>query len=409
MSLNNFSFVMPLQKGGIKLGLLLPALIILFALLPLFSKFGLIQIISFLGVIVSALAWKKWKPLEYGDDDAIAEVKNIKIEPAPASAYTATSAPSEQAQNQAPQSLQDLDFFKAVLPVWQNHVLSVRSQTETAVAQLIESFSSLIKQFDEAGFGGKNSQEGSAQHEKTIHLLDLCRNELQPVIEHLEAMINGKSELLDAISSLASSTADLKDMAHSVTTIAAQTNLLAINASIEAARAGAHGRGFAVVAGEVRRLSLISAETGNTITTRVNEISAVVKETLKAAQKANNNDRAILVKSGTVVKAVLGHVQKLGDTAEEMREQGEIIRNDVENLLVTLQYQDRVSQMLGVLDRDIHKLIEIISLSENLPDAAQWMNELETYYTMNDQHFNHAQSRVDPDQNKSAEQDITFF
>jgi methyl-accepting chemotaxis protein len=110
-----------------------------------------------------------------------------------------------------------------------------------------------------------------------------------------------------------------------------------------------------------------------------------------------------------VVKDVLGHVQDLGAAAETMRQQGEVIRNDVENLIVTLQYQDRVSQMLAVLDRDIGKLITTYEENLAFPDKDQWMKELETYYTMDDQHFNHAQSRPPSKDDGQAETEITFF
>ena len=300
-------------------------------------------------------------------------------------------------------------MLHSILPVWQNHVVSVKSQTEAAISQLIINFNSLIRQFDEAGFSGQSGEEQPAQHATTINLLNLCRQELQPVIDHLHEMIESKNELLDSIRSLVESTADLKDMAHIVGVIAAQTNLLAINASIEAARAGEHGRGFAVVAGEVRRLSLMSAETGKTITERVKQIADTVKTTLKTAQKVNENDRGALRKSGQVIKDVLGHVQNLGDAAETMRRQGVVIRNDVENLLVTLQYQDRISQMLAMLERDINKLLLVIDEGKGLPSTSDWMNELETYYTVKDQQYSHTQSRRATTSTESQEADTTFF
>ena len=418
MRLSRQTFDSFYQKGGVRLAVLLPMLLILFAALPLFSKAGPLQFLSFIGVISVALIWKKWEPAAPSQDDrqVITDIKETEIQHIVAEPVDDEPIPDTDLyeEDKTPRSFDNeldnrSDFFKTVLPVWQSHVVSVKEKTETAVIQLIESFSSLVGQFDAAGFSSKIGESSSEQHQSTMHLLDLCRDDLQPLIEQLEKMLNNKSEMLEAIGGLAASTADLKDMAHSVGVIAAQTNLLAINASIEAARAGVHGRGFAVVAGEVRRLSQISAETGNTISVRVNEITAVVKETLRAAQKANADDRAVLLKSGNVVKDVLGHVQDLGQAAENMRQQGEVIRNDVENLIVTLQYQDRVSQMLAVLDRDIGKLITTYEENLAFPDKDQWMKELETYYTMNDQHFNHAQTKPPSKSSGQDESEITFF
>ncbi|WP_395004952.1 methyl-accepting chemotaxis protein [Undibacterium sp.] len=396
MHLERTLFKPALLLGKLNPQLLVPTALVVFAILPIFSKPGPLELISFLGVLLTAYIWQ-----QLGKSNA---------PPAP---QTQSEMPKEIVVVRYTPSNKETDFFQGVLPIWQNHVISIKDKTETAVTQLIESFGSIIGQFDAAGFAGQSGEGESASHKATMHLLNLCRDELQPVIEHLETMIDNKNDLLEAISGLAASTADLKDMAHSVATIAAQTNLLAINASIEAARAGVHGRGFAVVAGEVRRLSLISSETGETITSRVNDITSVVKETLKAARKANDQDRDILLRSGNVVKAVLGHVQDLGNAAEIMRSQGEVIRNDVENLLITLQYQDRVSQMLNVLDRDITKLLVIINENRGIPTTAEWLNDLEKYYTMDDQHINHAQSRSNGNSAANAadgnDPDITFF
>lgn len=300
------------------------------------------------------------------------------------------------------------DLLHAILPLWSKHVDSVKKQTEGAVGQLITSFSSLVTQFDQAGFGGISGNENAKNSDATITLLQLCKRELTPVIDSLAKMIDSKDELLNCIRDLGDSTTDMESMAQEVGQIAAQTNLLAINAAIEAARVGAHGRGFAVVAGEVRKLSQLSAETGRRMSERVNQVSVIMKMALMAADRASVNDSKVLEISGSVVRDVLSHVETLGDSAQEMREHGNIIRTDVENLLITLQYQDRVSQILDVVGTDINKLQQAMTHigQEELPSTEQWLEELQGTYTMNDERQSHGGQSG---QSASKDDEVTFF
>ena len=295
-----------------------------------------------------------------------------------------------------------------VLPVWNTHVESVKKKTEDAVGQLISNFSSIVSEFDQAGFGGVSNVDQSKQSDATITLLDLCKKELTPVINSLSRMIDSKDELLQCIRDLAKSTADMNSMAFEVGQIAAQTNLVALNAAIEAARVGPAGRGFAVVADEVRRLAQSSADTGKRMGERVAQVSEIMKFALAAADRATIQDKKVLEISGAVVGDVLSHVETMGGAAEQMRHHGNVIRTDVESLLVSLQFQDRVSQILDVVIADMSKLQDtVVQLGqEELPSTAQWMEDLQGTYTMDEEHHNHG------DKGKkyaSASTEITFF
>ncbi|MCX7218968.1 MAG: methyl-accepting chemotaxis protein [Burkholderiales bacterium] len=299
-------------------------------------------------------------------------------------------------------------LLSSILPLWNTHVGSVKQQAENAVGQLIGSFSSMINQFDLAGFGAVGNADATQKTDATITLLQLCKKELTPVIDSLGKMIASKDELLQSIRELAAATTEMQSMAHEVGQIAAQTNLVALNAAIEAARVGPQGRGFAVVADEVRKLSFLSADTGKRIGQRVDQVSVIMKQALNAADRATIQDRKVLEVSGAVVRDVLAHVESMGDSAEQMRHYGKIIRGDVENLLVSLQFQDRISQILDVVSTDINKLQMSVAQIDNeqLPSSEEWIESLQSTYTMQDEY--HAPGEA-TSQNSSTETEITFF
>jgi methyl-accepting chemotaxis protein len=180
-------------------------------------------------------------------------------------------------------------------------------------------------------------------------------------------------------------------MAAEVGSIAAQTNLLALNAAIEAARAGESGRGFAVVASEVRMLSQRSAETGRRIGERVGQIASIMTSTMATAEQATTQDKHAVSLSGELVQHVLGHVRKLGESADSMHKHGMVVRQEVEQLLMAMQFQDRVSQILEGARADMDQMQAALeNLPQTpLPSSDEWLDALNQTAKMTDQIYRH--------------------
>lgn len=271
-----------------------------------------------------------------------------------------------------------------VLPVWRKHVAAVKGQTEEAVNKLAQSFASITEQFEAAGFKGTNAAEVD-EDEVAISLFTLCERELQPVVGSMKHILDSKGALVSSVLDLARATSELQGMASGVSHIAAQTNLLAINAAIEAARVGEAGRGFAVIAKEIRNLSQESARTGKLITERMAQVAQIMQATVDATRNASEHDQTAIELSGCVIEDVLSHVRELSGSAEGMRVQGTVIRSEIDRLMISLQFQDRVSQLITAVDTDIARLKGELEQAHPLPPAQVWLSELQRNYTMPEQ------------------------
>lgn len=190
---------------------------------------------------------------------------------------------------------------------------------------------------------------------------------LQSVSSQMSSIKQATTVNMEAISELNKSAEEITKIVELITEIAEQTNLLALNAAIEAARAGEHGRGFAVVADEVRGLAEQSANAGREINNLINNIQ---RESEKAVRlMAQNNEQ---VNSGTLVvqdmektfEKIIHAVQVLADEIQAVAAASEEMSSSVENVAAATEEQTATMQEVASTTQGL------ASLSEELENLA---------------------------------------
>lgn len=324
------------------------------------------------------------------------------------------SASEQEASFSQPPVSEELPWVVArrqLLPLfsaWEQQLKVVGELVQRNIEELLTPFDLLMGRLrEENKTSSALFNEREDAHSITQALLK-TRSQLADVIASFHGARVYKQQLQETVSVLGAQLNELKAMAASVQKLASQTNLLALNAAIEAARAGEAGRGFAVVADEVRHLSGASGETGREIDLKVEGLTRAIEATMAASDNLARMDEQnlqLLDSTASEVTTRLGQeVEELQDAGLRLRELAVASEEAISQIVVKLQFQDRVCQILEHVESDIGQLQQdLASWETSEPGSQAWEQRFRQRFTTDEERH----GRVQVSGRASA--DVTFF
>lgn len=297
--------------------------------------------------------------------------------------------------------------FNEAVENFKNLILSIKAAVDTTASAAIEISSST----EQMTSGATESTNQTSEVVQSIELMTLTiyettknvntvatktRNAEIIATDSQHAMlesIRGMNRIVEIvedssniISDLGSSSTEIGEIIEVIEEIADQTNLLALNAAIEAARAGEQGRGFAVVADEVRKLAEKTTKATKEISEKIKDIQ---KDTMKAVASMKNgttdakNGKVVIEKAGDEFRNIVENTKEISDLinqvasgSEQLNISSDEIRKSINSISNATRESAGAIQQVAVAAEDLSNLTERLhSLIESFKvDSSKHLN-----------------------------------
>lgn len=290
-------------------------------------------------------------------------------------------------------------LIEQVVPVWHRQVMAARHHAEESTGAILQAFSSIDERLEQAvRLAEQSSTDLSGANVDA--LIDNNDAVLSNLLEPLRAAIGQRDEALSEIERVAEAIDELRQGAARVRQLARRINMVAINASVESARAGSRSGSFAVLAEEVRTLAQQSTQDAGRMLSQSNQLEERLRGLRVQAATRDSSDEELRAQADASARRAIGglleSVGQVSRSSRGLRQAGSEVRAEVERVLMGFQAQDRFNQMLGSICEDMERLQQWLHQQGDLSanQAAMWLERLEASYTMEAQRTQHHGQRL---------------
>jgi methyl-accepting chemotaxis protein len=313
---------------------------------------------------------------------------------------------------------QDIGTLHQALNILESQVSTTIKTSEEAVLSMMQRMQRVHAQVVQLHVRTMASVEHSQSlSSESLHDQDKRRTAVSAFVAHQKAFEATQADNRRRVRAVAEQVRQIMPLAELITNISRQTNLLSLNASIEAARAGQEGAGFKVVAAEVRNLSTQTAEAARQITQGIAKAAEQIDHEMTASDSMQVGGHDVLQLGQISDEVERMHstlaevVPYLSDLSETMDSGIKTMTSDVIDTLGDMQFQDINRQMLEQVNAALSGLSDHFAQLYQLIDGQappppvelkELVNRWTENYVMQSQWSTHQQGKQAPNDSAQA-------